>query len=525
MDERTPPTGRVKILIAVGLAALTFAVYFQVRRHEFVNLDDRIYIVENATLRLGLGPEGLWRALTGPLEAYWIPVTALSLQVDYALFGLEPAGWLLENVALHALAAILLFLSLARMTGDTGPSAFVAFVFAVHPLHVESVAWATERKDVLSVLLWMVALYGYARAAEGPRRVAWEIVTFAAFTLSLLAKPGGVTFPFVLLLLDMWPLGRLSRRSDLGPLVLEKLPLFAMVLLVSVVAVQTQSQFGGMSFGANLPLETRLSNVLASYGTYMRQSFWPTGLAVFYPYPHEPPVGGAILGGLVVGTVTIAALLGSRARPYVLVGWLWFLGTLVPTIGIVQAGMQARADRFMYVPLIGLSIAVAWLARDTATRLGPRGHRAIATGGALAIAGLGAVAWVQVSHWRNTQTLFEHAVDVTDANYFAHNRLAEEFIGRQDLDPALRHYAEAARFRPDWSTPVLRMAEIHDHRSELEAAIEAYRRAAALDPFSPRHAERLAQLLSSDPGAPYYAPAEAATIRRRIEATHSPAAR
>lgn len=516
MDERTPPTGRVKALVTAGLVALTFAVFFQVRDHEFVNLDDRIYIVENRTLPLGLGAEGLWAAVTRPLEAYWIPVTALSLQLDYALFGLEPAGWLLENVALHALAAIVLFLALVRMTSAVGPSAFVAFVFAVHPLHVESVAWATERKDVLSVLLWMLALYGYARAAEGARRVAWELVTLVAFALSLLAKPGGVTFPFVLLLLDVWPLGRLSSLGDLRARVVEKLPLFAMVLLVAVTAVQTQSEFGGMSFGSDLPFSMRLLNALDSYGAYVRQTFWPTGLAVFYPYPDTPPVFGAVVGGVIVLGLSAYALVSFRVRPYVLVGWLWFLGTLVPTIGIVQAGMQARADRFVYVPLIGLSIAFAWLVRDLAGE-GRRGSVAVA--GAVAIALLASVAWVQVSHWRSTEALFQHAVDVTERNYFAHNRLAEEFIGRQELDRALRHYAEAARFQSGWSSPWLRSGEIHDFRGDLDAAVEAYQQGLAGEPFSEQHAQRLALLLSSDPSASYYDPNEAYALRRRIEAS------
>jgi tetratricopeptide (TPR) repeat protein len=415
------------------------------------------------------------------------------LQVDHALYGLEPAGHLLTHAALHALAAVLLFLALLRMTGALGPSAFVAAVFALHPLHVESVAWATERKDTLSGLFWMLGLLGYVRYAERPDsavRYGWVALCLA---LGLLAKPTLVTFPFVLLLLDYWPLGRLRDDAALWPpeatrlrrVVLEKLPLFALAGVASVVAFSIQRARGAMAGADALAPWLRLLNALESYAVYLVQTVWPSGLAAFYPHPLDTVSGArAASAGLLLGVATALALAGARRRPYLAVGWLWYLGTLVPVIGVVQVGMQARADRYMYLPLVGLAILVAWGAADLAGR-----RRGLLRAAAFAsLAALGLVATAQVRTWRDTTTLFERAIAVTEKNFFAHDGLAATHLREGRLDDAERHYRRARELNPHWASPHVGLADVAAQRGEPELAIRYYREGLRREPRARTHA-------------------------------------
>jgi tetratricopeptide (TPR) repeat protein len=495
--------------IALLLAAATFAVFFQVRQHEFVNYDDPAYIVDNPNLREGPSLEAVIRAFTTPHETNWIPLTWISLQIDYALYGADPAGYHLTNVALHALSSLLLFLVLSRMTGSRWRSAFVAAVFAVHPLHVESVAWASERKDALSGLLWMLALHAYAGYAERPGSLPRYAGVLACLVLGLLAKPMLVTLPFVLLLLDYWPLGRLraddSRRLPdpraFRRAVIEKLPMLLLVAAASAVTFAVQRSTGAMSHDGMLPFQYRLLNAVDSYALYLAKSFWPSGLAVFYPHPLrtlsalDTAVPALLLAAVTLGTARLAA-----SRPYLVVGWLWFLGTLVPVIGLVQVGMQARADRYMYLPLIGLSIMVAWASADL---LGRRrsGRIALAAAGTAALVGLGACARHQLTCWRDTISLFQRAAAVTEGNFVAHSGLGSALLAEGRLDEARDHFAEAARLKPRWVDPKIGLANVLAERGDLEAAIRGYREALRFDPDNVRALTNLGKALS-DSGEP-----------------------
>jgi tetratricopeptide (TPR) repeat protein len=495
--------------IALLLVAASFAVYAPVRHHEFVAYDDDRYIVDNPNLREPLGLDSVRRAFASPYETNWIPLTWISLHIDHALYGLAPAGYHLTNVALHALSAVLLFVALVRMTRATGPSAFAAAVFALHPLHVESVAWAAERKDTLSGLFWMCTLlaYGeYARRRFSPGRYALVLLFLV---LSLLAKPMGVTLPFVLLLLDYWPLSRLGAsdgraRPDprrLRRAIVEKLPMLLVVVAVAAVTYFVQLEAGAMSREPMLPFRFRLMNAVDAYATYLARSFWPANLAVFYPHPLRT-LSGLRTGALALGlaAVTAAAVRTAAARPYLIVGWLWYLGTLVPVIGLVQVGMQSRADRYMYLPLVGLSIAVAWGAADVfAARR--RGRRLLAVAAGLALVALAVASARQVSHWRDTTSLFARAIAVTEGNFLAHQSLANAHLAAGRLEQAKRHYAEALRLKPRWLDPRIGLGQVALREGDVEAAIEYYRSVLRAQPDHPRALEQLgaAWLEAGDP--------------------------
>jgi tetratricopeptide (TPR) repeat protein len=484
-----PPRAPLHLAVAALLCGATFAIYLQVRHHDFVNYDDPIYIVENPSLQVGLSFDTVTRAFTEFYETNWIPLTWISFQIDHAFFGFEPAGYHLVNVALHALSAVLLYLVLARMTGAPWPSAFVAAVFAVHPLHVESVAWAAERKDTLSGVFWMLTLAAYGFYAARPRSFARYLLVAACFSLGLLAKPMLVTLPLVLLLLDYWPLGRLRRAlpdpARLRRLLLEKLPLLAIAAAVSAITVAVQREAGAMSRDDPLTLSLRLMNALDSYAIYVFDSFWPNGLAIFYPHPmtaSSPWNAGASALALVGTTLLFARFVASR--PYLLVGWLWYLGTLVPVIGLVRVGMQARADRYMYIPQIGLTIALAWGARDALAH-SRAGRVALAIAGAGAVAALSLCAWRQVPHWRDTTALYAHAIEVTEDNFLAHHGLAGELLEAGHPEEAEHHFARSVEIKPRWPGAHIGLADALLEQGRIEAAIESYRRALRL---APRHA-------------------------------------
>ncbi len=338
----------VNLAVCLGLVVSVIAVYAQVGRFEFVDYDDSVYVFNNPRVMAGVTPGGIKWALTAVVGSNRTPVTLLSHMLDCQLFGMESGMHHLVNVLLHMLSSLVLFAVLLRATGTTGPSAFVAFVFALHPLHVGSVAWIAERKDMLSALFWFLALYAYVRYTERPNRVLYLLV-LALFGLGLMSKPMVVTFPFALLLFDVWPL----RRMQWPKIVWEKIPLFVFSAIASALTYRVQSGTGSVKAPA---FGVRIGNALISYVVYLRQTFWPTHLSVFYPYPHSIavwPVVGAF--ALILGVSALVAVLAWRTRPYLAVGWFWYLGTLVPVIGLVQVGEQAHADRYMYIPMVGLN--------------------------------------------------------------------------------------------------------------------------------------------------------------------------
>jgi Flp pilus assembly protein TadD len=488
-----PARALLHLAVAAFLWGTTFAIYVQVRHHDFVSYDDPIYILENPSLQVGLSLDTVTRAFTEAYETNWIPLTWISLQIDHVFFGFEPAGYHLMNVALHALSAVLLYLVLARMTGSPWPSAFVAAVFAVHPLHVESVAWAAERKDPLSGVFWMLTIAAYASYAARPRSLARYVLVAACFSLGLLAKPMLVSLPLVLVLLDYWPLGRLRREgsgglpdpAQLRRILLEKLPLLAIAAAVSAVTIAVQREAGAMSDEDMMPFPLRLMNALDSYVIYVFDSFWPDGLAFFYPHPmttSSPWLAGASALALAGATLLFARLVASR--PYLLVGWLWYLGALLPVIGLVQVGMQARADRYMYLPQIGLTIALAWGARDA---LAPSraGRVALAIAGAAAVAALSLCTWRQLPHWRDTTALYTRAIEVTEDNFLAHGGLAGKLLEAGHPEEAEHHFARAIELKPRWPEAHIGLADALLEQERTDAAIESYRRALRV---APRHA-------------------------------------
>ncbi len=409
------------LLLAVGL------VFGQRVGHDFIEFDDSVFVYENPYITPGFTFPGLWWALTDGPYGEWGPLAALSHMLDCQLYGLNPAGHYLTNLLLHGAASVLLFLVLLRMSGDLWPSAWVAAVFAIHPLHVESVAWIAERRDVLSGLFFMLVLGTYTLYAECPSR--WRyLAVIACFGLGLMAKPILVTVPFVLLLLDYWPLdrfrgardtissaassSRLARLPVSLRLVMEKIPLLALAAVSCAITLSTHATMGGATFFEPLPLMTRMANALVSYAVYVRQSFYPIHLAPFYPHlGARLPIAWVIASLLLLVALTLVAAYSWRRRPYLIVGWLWFLGMLAPVIGLVGTFPYARADRYTYLSQIGLSIALAWGVWDvyqSRQSLRPVQWRRwlLAVASAATVIALAIVAWQQSSYWRDTETLW-----------------------------------------------------------------------------------------------------------------------
>jgi tetratricopeptide (TPR) repeat protein len=469
------------------LAAATLWVYWPVRGHEFVNYDDTVMILDNPNLRAPVTLANLAAHLWTPFEGNWLPVTWLSLHLGFALHGANAGAFLLTNVAIHVSAALLLFLALLRMTGAPGASAFVAGVFALHPLHVESVAWITERKDVLAGFFWMLGLWVYGGWVESPSRPRYAALC-GCLALGLMSKASVVTFPFALLLLDVWPLRRASfggasaGRATAGwrELLDEKVPLFAMVIPLLVLTYKIQAVDGMTSAGDRLSPGARLLNAVESYALYVRDAFWPEGLAALYPHPYMegPPLAGDVglgiaLAGLLIGA-TAFAIAQLRVRPYLAVGWLWFVGTLVPMIGLVQVGLQARADRYTYIPLVGLSLVVAFAARELAGRA-PVLQRAIPVAGVAALAACALVARAQVGYWHDSLSLFERAAAVTENNGFAHEVIAREYANQGRNEEAVAHFAEAVRVNPGRVRSHFGRAVVLMRLGRDEEAIESWR--------------------------------------------------
>lgn len=450
--RRTPLPRRARWVDAACLLALAAAcllTFADVARFDFVSWDDPQYITKNPHVAGGLTASGLRWALTASGGYYWHPLTWMSHMVDVELFGLAPGPHHVTGLLLHLAATLLLYGVLRRLTGAQARSALVAALFALHPLHVESVAWVAERKDVLSAVCWMATLWAYARYATQPTVARYALIA-VCFALGLMAKPMVVTLPAVLLLLDVWPLKRLP-LDGAGPvaqearrLIYEKLPLVALSLLSAVVTVLGQLDGGAVRSVNGFPLSLRLANALVSYVAYIGKMLWPSGLAAFYPYPDAVAAwqwcgAAAILVGL-----SVAAWRARRRFPYVLVGWAWYLLVLLPVIGILQVGDQAMADRFTYLPLVGLFVVVAWGATDLlAGRRG--GQVALAAAALLVVGGSLVVAREQVGYWKDSLSLWQRAAAVTRNNERAHVNLAMALQERGRTDEAIHHYQEAGR--------------------------------------------------------------------------------
>jgi tetratricopeptide (TPR) repeat protein len=470
------PTPRIDLWIYLALFAATLLVYLQARTFDFVNYDDPEYVTQNSHVRAGITPEGLGWAFTSGDAANWFPATRISHMLDVQLFGLDSGWHHVTNILLHALAAMLLFAFLHLATQARWPSAFVALIFAVHPLHVESVAWVAERKDVLCAVFWFLALWAYVRYTARPDRGRY-LLLLAAFGLGLMSKPMIVTLPFVLLLLDFWPLRR-------PPALREKLPLFALSAASAIVTVVVQKSSGAVEALATVPLGLRIENAFVAYILYIAKTFWPSGLAAFYPYPVSLPAWQPVLAGVAILGVSAAILASFRKFPYLAVGWLWFLGTLVPVIGLVQVGSQSRADRYMYVPIVGLAIMLAWGAVDL-LRKWPGVRVPIV---ALAAAGCAVcvpLTWAQAGYWKNSETLFAHDLAVTTDNSLAEHNLGSYLLdvpGR--LPDAVRHLQTAARITPDSASIRSDLATALAKSGRPAEAIPEYQTALRISPDS-----------------------------------------
>jgi protein O-mannosyl-transferase len=431
--------------ICLALAAITFAVFGQTLHHEFVNFDDEKYVYENPAVTKGLTLQGIIRAFAEVHAANWHPLTMLSLMADYQLHGLRAGGYHLSNVLLHTAAVIALFLVLRQMTGALWRSAFVAAVFAIHPLRAESVAWVAERKDVLSGLFFMLAIGAYARYARSPWSAARYGLVVLLFAMGLMSKPMLVTLPVVLLLLDYWPLQRMGSRKFSG-LVVEKLPLLALSAAACVAAVMVQNE--GMHSSGSFSLPHRLSNALVTCMVYLWQMVFPAGLAVFYPYARNGlPAWEVGLAGMLLAGLSVAAFRQRRRQPWLLTGWVWYLVMLLPVVGIIQVGEQAHADRYTYLPQIGIYVAVTWLAAEWGAKL--HADR-VAIGGLMAgvVGVLMVCAWKQTAYWKNSEILWFHAIACTADNYMAHNNLGHDLLQRGKTDEAIAHFQKMLEIKP-----------------------------------------------------------------------------
>ncbi|MDD5170365.1 MAG: tetratricopeptide repeat protein [Syntrophales bacterium] len=515
-----------RYLICFFLVFITIAVYGQVKDYDFINLDDKQYILDNSHVLSGLTVENVKWAFTSVYASNWHPLTWLSHMLDCDLFGINAGRFHAVNVFFHLASTLLLFLILNRATRAPWRSAFVAALFAIHPLHVESVAWIAERKDVLCGFFWMLTLGAYILYVEKKQPYKYLLALFF-FALGLMCKPMLVTIPFVMLLLDFWPLNRLkvhepTLRKRAGPdakvtikdkgrkkekiesevkapvaevhigvmplpwsrlifLIREKIPFFALSAISSIITVYAQHQGGAIASMEGMSLSARTANALMSYVLYIEKTLWPQNLAIFYPYPGAWSIWLVAGAFMLLAGITVVVVYAVKRYPYLAVGWFWYLGTLVPVIGILQVGMQAMADRYTYLPMIGLLILGTWGIRDAVMKW-ISNETGLVIVASLALLSLAGLSWFQIQSWQNSVTLFKHALAVTKDNYLAHNNLGVALNAAGDAKGALFHYSEAIRLRPQDSNAHYNYANYLKAHNRIEEAIAHYTEAIRLEP-------------------------------------------
>lgn len=489
-------------LLALLLGLVTVVLYWPAMRHDFLNYDDQVYVTENVHVQAGLSWAGVKWAFTNPVADNWHPMTTLSHMMDCQMYGLKPWGHHLTSVLLHALNTMLVFLLLRGLTGSTWRSVVLAALFGWHPLHVESVAWVAERKDVLSTCFGLLALIFYVRYARSPianhqSRIVNYLLALFFLALGLMSKAMLVTWPFVMLLLDYWPLNRLSGSAfnvqgsqtrnpepgtrNLWTLVWEKIPFFVLVAAMSVVTFIVQKQGGALRMGETLSFGARLGNALVSYCLYLAKLFWPVKLAVFYPHPGYWPLGEVLLAGGLLAGLSAFFWRQWRRQPFLLMGWLWFLGTLAPVIQLIQTGEHAMADRYTYIPLLGMLVVIVWgvvelTAKWRLQKLG------------LAVAGLSALVLCvvltrqQLGYWQDGETLFRHALAVTKNNVVARYNLGVALDKRGRNDEAISQYQEAIRLNPAYAEARSNLGTVFYKQGQTDKAIGQYQEAIRLDP-------------------------------------------
>ena len=501
----------IPVLICLALVILMVITFWSLKDCGFISFDDSVYVYENTYVQSGLNWNSIGQFFSFSSElaetsSNWHPLTWLSLMVDYQIFGLNPFGYHLINLLFHILNTIFLFLILRRITKTLWPSAFVAALFAIHPLHVESVAWIAERKDVLSTLFWMLTMGAYSYYVEnrGFRRYSLVLLFFV---LGLMAKPMLVTLPFVLLLLDYWPLQRFQEiKSDhkvqavqetlevkkpadpeykwslIYPLLWEKIPLFALAILSSVVTYIAQQKGGAISSIEMLPLGVRIGNGLVSYIAYIGKMIWPSNLAILYPYQNGWIPWWQVLGSvLLLIAITLVVIWRAKRSPYLATGWLWYIGTLVPVIGIVQVGGQAMADRYTYIPLIGLFIMVAWGVPDLLKKWNHR-KEILLTSSAFSILCLCIITWTQVGYWQNSITLYDHTLKVTDNNWFIYNNIGGAYCDLGNYRQAVEDFNRTIEINPDYVAAYYNRGIVYGRLGNYSQAIEDYDKAIKINP-------------------------------------------
>jgi Flp pilus assembly protein TadD len=490
----------------MGLVFAILIVYWQVTHHEFVSFDDGLYVTDNPIVQAGITFDGIQWAFGFNDIAYWHPLTWLSHMLDCHLFGLDAGKHHLTNVIFHIANSLLLFFAGMRLTGRVGPSALVAALFAIHPINAESVAWVAERKNVLSTFFGMLALLSYSFYTNKP---AWGkyTLTLLTFALGLMVKPALVTLPFIFLLLDFWPLRRLHpepligsgsfgfkipdrtrlKQSNLWPVIVEKIPFFALSGVSLVLTIVSAQHHGIVVSAQQIPIYFRIANALVSYMTYIGKLLWPSHLAVFYPYPQTIPVWLWLGAGIWLVCISMITIRFRKQMPFLIVGWLWYLGTLIPHLGFVQAGIwPAMADRWAYVPFIGLFIMIAWGGFALWSRF-PKSKVGLAVSGGILISAFVIVSWIQVGYWMNSIRLYQHAAAVTENNDVAHNNLGAAYFNAGRVDKAIFHFVEALRIMPGFSAAHANLnkalsarAMNTDVAAKMKKLIELYPAVAAL---------------------------------------------
>jgi hypothetical protein len=451
------PTGGRELFICLFIIVTTYCVYQQVGGHEFVTFDDGLYVTENLRVKNGLNRENIVWSFTTTHSSNWHPLTWMSHMLDVSLFGMNPGSHHLVNVFFHLANSLLLFFVFRQMTGDVWQSALVAALFAIHPLHVESVAWVSERKDVLSTFFGMLTLLSYGRYVKYGTK-GFYLATLILFILGLMAKPMLVTLPFVLLLFDYWPLRRLEIRPlsrDRYPykthswfdLIIEKTPFFVFTAVSCVVTFYAQQSGGSIASLEVFPLGVRIANAVVAYISYIAKMFWPVNLSAFYPHSYSLPMWQVAGAGLLLLVISWGCILTVKRWPYLLVGWLFYLGTLFPVIGLIQVGEQAMADRYTYVPLIGIFVILAWGLSDLLKKWRYQ-KTGVILGAALFLSALMVTTWLQVRHWSDNIEFYEHMIKVTDNNYMAHYNLGVYLANNDQIGEAINHYRKAIKINP-----------------------------------------------------------------------------
>ena len=491
-----------EIAICLFIAVITLSVYGRVITYDFVNFDDNLYVTANKNVQSGITLKSIIWAFSFNEVAYWHPLSLISHMIDCRIFGLNAGMHHLINLFLHIASSILLFFILKQSTGALWRSAIVASLFAIHPINVESVAWITERKNVLSTLFWMLTMFVYIFYAKRPAVYKYLTVMFF-FVLGLLSKPMLVTLPFVLLLFDYWPLERIKPGSEKGILlkiILEKVPLIILSLILVVVSSFSLKYSSIFVSQESVPFDLRIANALVSYLKYIAKIVWPQNLAVYYPFPYAIPFWHIIGSVIFILAVSAFALFAAKKRGYIFTGWFWYAGTLLPVTGIVQGGLwPAMADRWAYIPVVGVLVLLIWGLHELFVERFKIKKLIIYLTGIACLSVMVPVTYLQVGYWKNSYTLFKHALEVTEGNFLAHNNMGSYLLKQGRLNEAKHHFLEALEINPRYEEAFSNLGIISYSEGEYNKAIDYYQKALKINPnFADAHNNLGIALISTE---------------------------